>query len=119
MINSVLSSLAIYMLSFFEVSRGVLQKLDYYYRSRFFWQFDEHKRKYRLTKWNVLCRPKDFGGLGIQNLDIQNKFLLSKWLYKLINEEGFWQNLSTRLIRECSSESNQANKIPTYCCFLF
>ena len=31
--------------------------------------------------------------MGIQNLDIQNKYLLSKWLFKLCNEEGIWQEL--------------------------
>ena len=35
MINSVLSSLPMFMLFFFEVPRGVLKKLDYF-RSRFF-----------------------------------------------------------------------------------
>jgi len=35
LINSVLTSLAMFMLSFFEVPKGVLEKLDYY-RSRFF-----------------------------------------------------------------------------------
>jgi hypothetical protein len=35
LINSVLSSLPMFMLSFFEVPKGVLKKLDYY-RSRFF-----------------------------------------------------------------------------------
>ena len=34
-INSVLSSLPMFMLSLFEVPRGVLKKLDYF-RSRFF-----------------------------------------------------------------------------------
>jgi hypothetical protein len=86
-INSVLSSLPIFMLSFFEVSKGVLEKIDYF-RSRFFWQSDSQKKKYRLTKWNIVCQPKDQGGLGIQNLEIQNQCLLSKWLFKLINEEG-------------------------------
>lgn len=95
LINSVLTSLAMFMLSFFEFPRGVLQKLDYY-RSRFFWQSDEHKKKYRLTRWSVLCQPKEFGGLGIQNLDVQNKCLLSKWLFKLLNEEGMWQSLLRR-----------------------
>ena len=38
-----------------------------------------------------MCQPKVQGGLGIQNLDIQNKCLLSKWLFKLLNEEGLWQ----------------------------
>ena len=31
--------------------------------------------------------------MGIQNLDLQNKCLLSKWLYKLGNEDGMWQEL--------------------------
>jgi hypothetical protein len=44
LINSVLTSLAMFMLSFFEVPRGVLEKLEYY-RSHFFWQSDNHKKK--------------------------------------------------------------------------
>ena len=62
LINSVLTSLTMFMLSFFEVPKGVLEKLDYY-RSRFFWQSEEYKKKYRLAKWNILCQPKEFGGL--------------------------------------------------------
>ena len=40
-----------------------------------------------------MCRPKDQGGLGIEVLEIKNKCLLSKWLHKLLNEEGVWQEL--------------------------
>jgi hypothetical protein len=40
LINSVLSSLSMFMMSF-KIPKGVLEKLDYY-RSRFFWQCDEH-----------------------------------------------------------------------------
>ena len=54
LINYVLTSLAMFMLSFFEVPKGILEKLDYY-RSSFFWQSDEHKKKYRLAKWSILC----------------------------------------------------------------
>jgi hypothetical protein len=49
------------------------------------------KSIYRLTKWSILCRPKDFCGLAIQN-----KCFLSKWLFKLINEEEVWQDLLKR-----------------------
>ena len=80
------------MLSFFEIPVRVRKRLDYY-RSRFFWQCDENKRKYRLTKWNIICRPKDQGGLGIEVLELKNKCLLSKWLSKLLNDEGVWQEL--------------------------
>jgi hypothetical protein len=80
------------MLSFLEIPIGVRKRLDFY-RSIFFWQSDEHKRKYRLSKWNILCRPKDQGGLGIEVLELKNKCLLRKWLFKLLSEEGMWQQL--------------------------
>jgi hypothetical protein len=52
----------------------VLEKIDYY-QSRFFWQ------------------PREQGGLGVLNIEVQNKCLLSKWLFKLINEDGMWQEI--------------------------
>src|SRR3954466_4021209 len=61
LINSVLTNMVLYMISFFQLPKGVLHRLDYF-RSRFFWQGDNEKKKYRLTKWNVVCRPKDQGG---------------------------------------------------------
>jgi hypothetical protein len=89
LINLVLSSLPMFMMSFFRIPKGVLEKLDYY-RSRFFWQCDEHKKKYRLAKWSILHNPKSVGGMGIIDLDTQNKCLLSKWIIKLLNEDGIW-----------------------------
>jgi len=95
LINSILSSLPMFMMSFFRIPKGVLKKLDYY-RSRFFWQCDEHKKKYRLARWSILRKPKSVGGLGILDLDIQNKYLLSKWLFRLVNEDGMWQSILKR-----------------------
>ena len=89
LINSVLSRLPMYMMSFFQIPKGVCKKLDYF-RSRFFWQSDEHKRKYRLAKWDILCQPKDQGGLEIDNLELKNVALLSKWLYRLLMTDGTW-----------------------------
>jgi hypothetical protein len=68
--NSILTSLPMFILSFFELPKGVRKRLDFY-RSCFFWQSDEIKMKYRLTRWNILCHPKDQGGLGIEVLDIK------------------------------------------------
>jgi hypothetical protein len=66
-----------FMLSFFEVPKGLMEKIDYS-RSRFFWQQDSQKKKYRLTKWSVMCQLKDQRGLGIKNMEIQNECLLGK-----------------------------------------
>jgi hypothetical protein len=65
LINSVLMSLPMFMLSFLEIPKGVRKRLDFS-RSPFFWRSDGHKRKYRLTKWNIICRPKDQGALGVE-----------------------------------------------------
>ena len=88
LINSVLTSMPMFLLSFFEVPVGVRKRLDFY-RSHFFWQGDENKSKYRLARWDVICRPKDQGDLGIENLEVKNRCLLSKLLYRLlVQDEG-------------------------------
>jgi hypothetical protein len=50
-----------FMMSFFEVPRLVLQRIDYF-QFRFFWQGEEHKKKYRYARWDILCQPKEQGG---------------------------------------------------------
>jgi hypothetical protein len=110
LINSVLTSLPMFMLSFFEVPIGVRKRLDFF-RSRFFWQGDGHKRKYRLTKWDMICRPKSQGGLGVEVLELKNKSLISKWLFKLINERGVWQELLQNYYHTISSFC-ETNRFP-------
>ena len=61
LINSVLSNMVLYMISFFQFPKGVLHRLDYF-QSRFFWQGDSEKKKYQLANWSVVSRPKDMGG---------------------------------------------------------
>jgi hypothetical protein len=92
LLNSVLRSLPMFMMSFFEISKGVIKNLDHY-RSRFFWQGSSQKRRYRLAKWDILCRPIDQGGLGILDLQLQNKCLLAKWLVNLLNTDVIWQTM--------------------------
>jgi hypothetical protein len=61
----------------------------------FFWHGSSDKHKYRLAKWDILCRLKDQGGLGILDLHLQNKCLLAKWIVSLLNTDGIWQKLLT------------------------
>jgi hypothetical protein len=49
-------------------------------------------RKYRTVKWQILCRPKDKGVLGIKNIDKMNINLLCKLLRKIENDERFDKN---------------------------
>jgi hypothetical protein len=56
LINSVLTNMVRYMISFLQQSW-----IDYF-QSRFFWQGDSEQKKYQLTKWSILRRPRDQGG---------------------------------------------------------
>ena len=95
LINSVLTNMVLYMISFFILPKGVLHKLDYY-RSRFFWQGDSVKKKYRLVKWSVVCQPRDMSGIGVHDLEGKKSALLGKWLYKLLTEDGVRQTIVKR-----------------------
>jgi hypothetical protein len=93
LINSVLSSLPMYMMSFFRIPKGVLKKLDYY-RSRFFWQCDDHKKKYRLAKWSILHKPRSVGaGWALLTWIYKINVFFGKWIFKLLNEDGLWQQV--------------------------
>jgi hypothetical protein len=100
-----------FMMSFFEVPKGVLKNLDHL-RSRYFWQGSNNKHKYRLAIWDILCRHKDQGGLGILNLQLQNKCMLAKWIVNLLNTDGTWQSLlmnkylRTKTLTQVSSKPN-------------
>ncbi|WVZ96532.1 hypothetical protein U9M48_042161 [Paspalum notatum var. saurae] len=55
------------------------------------WGVIEDRFKHKLSTWKAKHLSYG-GGLGITDLRIKNKCLLSKWLFKLLNEEGIWQN---------------------------
>ena len=61
-----------------------------------------------------MCRPKDQGGLGIAVLQTKNKCLLSKWLHKLLNEEGVWQELITNKYLHSKTLSQVSVRAPLW-----
>ena len=73
LINSVLTNMVLYMLSFFHLPKGVLQRLDYF-RSRFFWQSDNEKRNIAWLGGILYVGPKVKG-------DSESRILRSKTLH--------------------------------------
>ncbi|CAN4112860.1 unnamed protein product [Withania somnifera] len=42
---------------------------------------------FNLVNWAIVQQSRKNGGLGVGNLRLQNKGLLSKWLWRFIEEE--------------------------------
>lgn len=91
LINSIMTRLSMFMLSFIEIPVGVRKRLDFY-RSRFFGKVMVQQRNIGYRDGTLYAVPR-IKGLGIEVLELKNKCLLSKWLFKLLSEEGMWQEL--------------------------
>lgn len=57
-----------------------------------------------LVAWEVVTRPKEMGGLGMEGLLLRNKALLGKWCWRFSNERD---SLWSRVI--CSKYELQEN----------
>jgi hypothetical protein len=95
LVNSCLNINSLYMLSFLEAPKDFIEKADLH-RKRMVWHEIDGKNRYHMVNWRTVCLPKDCGGLGVLDLATMNKSLLCKWLWRLENTEGTWQQLLTR-----------------------
>jgi hypothetical protein len=91
--NSCLSSLPMFAMSLYMLFETTHEAMDRV-RARFFWEGVGDRRKYHMVDWATICKPKDFGGLGILNTRLMNIALLLKWIWKLYQgAEGLWADL--------------------------
>lgn len=100
LVQSSLSCIPLYWMSFLSLPKGVEGKLRSLQCS-FFWGSDEHSRNMAWIRWEEVCRPKKDGGLGIKNLQLFNSALLYKWVWRFYTESeshvGTYHSFSTWL----------------------
>lgn len=94
LINSCLSSLPMFLMGFYRLTDGVHAGFDKH-RGGFYWNSVDNKRKYRLVKWQLMCKPKNLGGLGIINTRVMNIYLLVKWWWKImmVGADVLWSSI--------------------------
>ncbi|KAG2622200.1 hypothetical protein PVAP13_3NG277041 [Panicum virgatum] len=86
LVRSVLSSFPIYAMCSILLPKGVLDILDSKRRA-FLWTGSTSCTGASCNckaPWDLVCLPKEKGGLGIPDLPVQNKCLLNKFLVKLL-----------------------------------
>ena len=82
-----------YTMRFYRLSEDVHSRMDSI-RARFFWRCASDNFKYHMVKWKAVCRPKDYGGLGVLDTRTMNICLLSKWFWKMnMAKDELWFRL--------------------------
>ena len=85
-VNSVVASMPIFAMCSLKVHVTILDHVDKSSRN-FLWYGNEiNKGGKCLASWEMICKPKQQGGLGVLNLREQNKALLIKHLFKFYNK---------------------------------
>lgn len=87
LVNTVLTALTTYLFTIFPPPKWLLRKIDRFRRS-FLWSGEEDAPRSKcLVNWNKVCSPKDYGGLGIKDLDRYSRALRLRWLWFEWDEE--------------------------------
>ena len=83
LVNSVITSLAIYAMCSIKLPPKILEHLDKL-RHYCLWakNTDDRHKAVSLAGWTLVCRPKEKGGLGVIDLQTQNQAMLLKQLHK-------------------------------------
>ena len=81
LINAVPSSIPSYFMSIFKMPVRVANRLEKLQRD--FFRGDGHEnKKVHLINWDMVCKSKKNGGLGIGHMLDKNKSLLAKWVWR-------------------------------------
>jgi hypothetical protein len=93
-VKSVLSSLPTFFMCTLKLQKTIIETCNRAQRHCLWAKEEDSSSSNALAAWSRVCRPKCHGGLGVLNLELQNKALLLKQLHKFYEKENIpWVKL--------------------------
>lgn len=90
LINAVLNAIPTFTLSFYKAPSNIIQDIIGL-QSNFLWSENVNKRSIHWVNWEIVCKPKEKGGLGVRDVREMNKALLLKWKWRILMEkDAIW-----------------------------
>ncbi|XP_026417309.1 uncharacterized protein LOC113312788 [Papaver somniferum] len=83
LIKSVLNSMPIYNMVVYKWPASIIKICEKIIRN-FLWSGEGDTRKYNILAWKRVCTPYSEGGLGIHRLEVINKSLLMKMMWRIM-----------------------------------
>lgn len=97
LITSNLNNIPTYWFQLFRAPKLVTKQLEWIRRDFFCKKIDESGctgKKLHSIGWNKIILPKELGGLGLTDLNLNNIALMSKWWWKLSQERScMWHKI--------------------------
>jgi hypothetical protein len=94
MVSAVFSSLSTYYMCTLKLSKSVIKHIDKIRRHCLWKGANINMKKPPQAVWKLVCKPKAQGGLGVIDLELQNRALLMNNLHKFFNRgDTLWVNI--------------------------
>ncbi|KAE8665942.1 hypothetical protein F3Y22_tig00112523pilonHSYRG00172 [Hibiscus syriacus] len=92
LIKTVLANLPVYLMSIFPMPKAIADQIN----SRivnFIWNSNS-ERSIHWIKWDTICKPKSHGGLDFFDVNIRNRSLLNKWIWRYsVENDSLWRKI--------------------------
>jgi hypothetical protein len=87
-VNAILSTISMYTMSTKEINPKTLEQIERI-RRRCLWKrkTENGDKCFSFASWEMVCKPKNKGGLGVLNMKLQNQALLLKYFDKFHNKK--------------------------------
>lgn len=80
--QSALATIPVYTMQAMAIPRGTCEEIDRTCRN-FLWGDNQESKKMHLVRWEEVCKPREFGGLGLRQARDFNDALLAKLAWQM------------------------------------